>query len=136
MRCSAPCSPRWTGLLINTSSTLTGLVRFWLPSVAPRINPNHAIEIAAQHTFDLARAIPFPATLITTGQDPVVGEVSGECVLVVVVHHIAADGWSMGPMAADLSRAYAARVTGPGPGFRRVTGPVRGLHTVASRPAR
>ncbi|MYW07230.1 non-ribosomal peptide synthetase, partial [Streptomyces sp. SID2563] len=67
-----------------------------------------AVASAAGHVFDLAGELPLRAALLTPDD-------GGGQVLVVLVHHIAADGWSTGPLLADLGAAYAARAEGRAP---------------------
>ncbi|WP_330250531.1 non-ribosomal peptide synthase/polyketide synthase [Nocardia sp. NBC_00565] len=57
--------------------------------------------------FDITTAPPVRAALVRTGVD--------EHVLVVVLHHISADGYSVAPMTRDLMRAYLARTSGHAP---------------------
>ena len=66
-----------------------------------------ALAGAAQESFDLSAQIPLRAELFVLSQS--------EGVLLLVVHHIAADGWSLGPLGRDLARAYAARCQGAEP---------------------
>ncbi len=67
-------------------------------------------EEAAGHAFDLTTDIPVRARVLTTGPDT--------CVLVLVLHHVSADGWSLTPLADGLATAYTARAAGDRPEFR------------------
>ncbi|MYX74641.1 non-ribosomal peptide synthetase, partial [Streptomyces sp. SID3915] len=68
-----------------------------------------ALRDSAALPFDLAREVPLRAALFRTADD--------RHTLLVTVHHIAADGWSMGPLAQDLAGAYAARTAGRTPSW-------------------
>ena len=66
-----------------------------------------AMAAVTGQPFDLLVDVPLRVRLLRTGP--------GVHVLVVVIYHIACDGWSMAPLARDLSAAYAARCRGEAP---------------------
>ncbi|MGW6919365.1 amino acid adenylation domain-containing protein, partial [Kitasatospora sp. NPDC054939] len=72
----------------------------------PEALPDQLLR-AARHGFDLAAEPGLCAALFALSEQ--------EHVLLLVVHHIAADGWSMGPLVRELTTAYAARCAGAAP---------------------
>ncbi|MGA6208858.1 amino acid adenylation domain-containing protein, partial [Nocardia testacea] len=65
-----------------------------------------AVEVMSAG-FDVSVEVPLRVALFHPGGD--------EYVLVFVMHHISADGWSMGPLTRDLVAAYASRAAGSAP---------------------
>ena len=68
-----------------------------------------ALAGAAGQGFDLSVEPPFRVSLLRLAEDV--------HVLLLVMHHIAADGWSMAPLAKDVVTAYLARSVGGAPNW-------------------
>jgi len=66
-----------------------------------------ALRAASLRPFDLTRDLPLRTELFRVAPE--------EHVLLLVMHHIATDGWSTGPLARDLAAAYEARRAGAAP---------------------
>jgi len=66
-----------------------------------------AVALAVAHRFDLAGEPPLRTWLFQLPED--------EWVLLLVLHPIAGDGRSMGPLGRDIGTAYAARTRGMAP---------------------
>jgi amino acid adenylation domain-containing protein len=81
----------------------------WRLPVIPVADEDLAQAVAgiAAEPFDLAAGVPVRACLLAAGAQT--------HVLVLVIHHIATDGWSAGVLARDLGIAYAARREGRAP---------------------
>ncbi|MER7621816.1 condensation domain-containing protein [Streptomyces sp. NPDC126503] len=100
-----------------------------------------AVDAAAGYVFDLAAEPPFRATLVTdAGATTAAAGTTGTTgartagapgsprtadrtspapqTLVLLVHHIAGDGWSTPCLLADLDTAYRARAEGRAPDWR------------------
>ena len=73
-----------------------------------------ALTAAAGQGFDLSREIPLRAHLFELADDR---HEDAEHVLLIVLHHIAGDGWSLGPLSRDLAALYRARREGVAAGL-------------------
>ncbi|MEV6121631.1 amino acid adenylation domain-containing protein [Streptomyces sp. NPDC052077] len=72
-----------------------------------RARTDAAVAALVREPFDLAHDLPVRARLLRLAPE--------RHVLVLVVHHIACDGWSLAPLWRDLADAYAARRAGRAP---------------------
>lgn len=66
----------------------------------------HLAEVAGRG-FDVAREVPLRVAILELAED--------DHVVMLVIHHISADGASMAPMARDFVTAYTARRAGRAP---------------------
>ncbi|MGW0094915.1 amino acid adenylation domain-containing protein [Streptomyces sp. NPDC003328] len=62
--------------------------------------------------FDLTHELPLRAVLFVLGPS--------EHLLLLTLHHIACDGWSMAPLARDIAAAYGARRSGRAPDWEEL----------------
>ncbi|MEU8896756.1 amino acid adenylation domain-containing protein [Nocardia sp. NPDC048505] len=81
------------------------------PVVVPEDELYERITELAAAGFDVAAEVPVRMRLFQIAERP------AEYVLLLVVHHIAADGWSLGPLTRDVMTAYAARSQGAEPNW-------------------
>ncbi|GGK46492.1 non-ribosomal peptide synthetase [Streptomyces flaveus] len=95
-------------LIRTPEETLAALGALHAAEVAPADLTDRLTE-AASRPFDLAAEPPLRVTLLRTGPQ--------EHVLLLLLHHIATDGWSAPVLARDLTEAYAARQAGEAPGW-------------------
>ena len=81
-----------------------------MPRAGRPPDPGEAIDTATRHMFELG--VPRSLCEQCFSASPTI-----EHVLVAVMHHIAADGWSITPLVRDLGVAYASRCAGRAPGW-------------------
>ncbi|MBJ8346972.1 non-ribosomal peptide synthetase [Antrihabitans sp. YC2-6] len=97
----------------------TGVVQRVLDAVeaAPELAVLHSspatndvqVEPVLSAPFDVRHDAPIRARLFRLGPD--------DHVIACAIHHIAADGWSLRPLASDLVAAYMARAAGAEPAW-------------------
>lgn len=68
---------------------------------------DRALRTETERGFDITTELPLRTVLFQLAPD--------YHVLAITLHHVAADGWSLAPLARDLSTAYTARLEGSTP---------------------
>lgn len=78
-----------------------------LQTVCNEVELNQKLAEAVCYSFDLSVEPSIRTQLFSLGSD--------EHVLLILLHHIVGDGWSLIPLSRDLSDAYSARCEGKAP---------------------
>ncbi|MEV0033824.1 amino acid adenylation domain-containing protein [Nocardia sp. NPDC050793] len=87
-----------------------GLAEAYVPVRISDADPDAVpgrVAAAIAQGFDLTAELPIRVSLLRLGQR--------RAVLVVVMHHIASDGWSLAPLTRDVMMAFMARRAGAAP---------------------
>ncbi|MGO4618337.1 condensation domain-containing protein, partial [Nocardia sp. 2TAF39] len=95
-------------ILSPTQAALSLMVR----SIAA-VDVESAVVGLVSAQFDVTGEVPVRVALFEIGDAGAVPEY----VIAMVVHHIAGDGWSVGPLVRDLMTAYVARSSGESPSW-------------------
>jgi hypothetical protein len=72
-----------------------------------------AVNAEASRPFVLSKDLMLRAALFHLAKN--------ECILLLTLHHIASDGWSLGVLVSELLAAYAAYASGNSPALARLT---------------
>ncbi|MCM3782687.1 amino acid adenylation domain-containing protein [Neobacillus mesonae] len=67
------------------------------------------MDEAVKYSFEIEKEVPVRAELFVLSPD--------QYVLVLLLHHIACDGWSLTPLLSDLAEAYKSRTAGKAPAY-------------------
>ena len=97
------CPAFTTALVVNDLTVMSKSV------LSDEIDRHLQMEI--EHVFDLSHDIPLRATLFRLGKE--------RWILLLIVHQIVLDDWSVAILSAELSELYNAWRCGRPPSFRR-----------------
>ncbi|MBJ7480741.1 non-ribosomal peptide synthase/polyketide synthase, partial [Rhodococcus sp. (in: high G+C Gram-positive bacteria)] len=92
--------------ILSLSEAFGGLT---VESVSDQDELESRVAAIGSSAIDVTVDVPIRVRLLTVSDT--------EHTLAIVVHHIAADGWSMAPLARDLMIAYSARKDGIAPAW-------------------
>ncbi|MGW5297466.1 non-ribosomal peptide synthase/polyketide synthase [Rhodococcus aetherivorans] len=98
-------------VILPTAEVIAGHdVLVTAPESVPEAELQQRVQSAVAHGFDVTEQIPILLDLMRCAD-------RDEYVLVMVVHHISIDGWSIQVLARDLVHAYSARICGEAPSW-------------------